>query len=51
VLALVRDNILPWTEDLRRSLSVHECKHLVMICMEWLSEVNERRENELFRPR
>ncbi len=48
VLALVRDEILPWTEDLRHSLSVHECKHLVMICMEWLSAINELRENEIF---
>jgi len=31
VLALVRDEILPWTEEVRRSLSVHECKNLVMM--------------------
>jgi AbiV family abortive infection protein len=46
VLALVRDGILPWTNDVRRSLSVHVCKHLVAIAMEWLLEVNESRLNE-----
>jgi AbiV family abortive infection protein len=48
VLALVRDEILPWTEDVRRSLSVHECKHLVVVIMEWLCSVNELRLNERF---
>ena len=43
VLALVRDSILPWTDDVRRSLAVHECKHLVTMIMEWLLDVNERR--------
>jgi len=47
VLALVRDGILPWTQELKRSLSVHECKNLVMIIMEWLSAVNELRLNEM----
>lgn len=46
VLALVRDSILPWTDDVRRSLSVHECKQLVTVIMEWLLEVNERRLHE-----
>ena len=46
VLALVRDAILPWTEEVRRSLSIHECKNLVMIIMEWLSTVNELRLSE-----
>jgi len=44
VLALARDGILPWTDDVRRSLSVHECKHLVTVIMEWKLEVNERQE-------
>jgi AbiV family abortive infection protein len=43
VLALVRDGIIPWTEAVRGSLHVHECKHLVTIIMEWLSAVNEIR--------
>jgi AbiV family abortive infection protein len=47
VLALARDGILPWTDDVRRSLSVHECKHLVTVIMEWLLEVNERRLHEI----
>ena len=47
VLALVRDEIVPWTDEVRRSLSVHECKHLVTIVMEWLWTVSERRLNEL----
>lgn len=45
VLVLVRDGILPWTDDVRRSLSVHECKHLVTMVMEWLLTVNEQRLN------
>ena len=47
VLAFVRDGILPWTDDVRRSLSVHECKDLVTVIMEWLLTVNERRFNEI----
>lgn len=50
VLALVRDAILPWTDDVRRSLSVHECKHLVTMVMEWLLTVNEQRLNEILTP-
>jgi AbiV family abortive infection protein len=46
VLALVRDEILPWTQEVRRSLRVHECKHLVTIIMEWLSLVNEFRSHQ-----
>jgi AbiV family abortive infection protein len=46
VLTLVRDAILPWTEDVHRSLSVHEGKHLVCVIMEWLFTVNEQRFNE-----
>ncbi len=48
VLALVRDAILPWTDDVHRSLSVHQCKHLVTMVMEWLLTVNEQRRNEFF---
>ena len=47
VLALVRDGILPWTSEVRRSLTVHECKHLVTVIMEWLLAVNERRFEEV----
>jgi AbiV family abortive infection protein len=47
VLALVRDGVIPWTDEVKRSLSVHECKNLVSIIMEWLFEVNESRYNEL----
>ena len=46
VLALVRDGLLPWTEEVRRSLRVHECKHLVTIIMEWLLAVNELRSSQ-----
>ena len=46
VLTLVRDGILPWTDDVRRTLSVHEGKHLVAVIMEWLFAVNEQRFNE-----
>ncbi len=47
VLALVREGILPWTDDVRRSLSVHACKHLVTMVMEWLLTINEQRLNEI----
>jgi len=46
MLALVRDGILPWTEEVRRSLRVRECKHLVTIVMEWLWLVNEFRSHQ-----
>jgi AbiV family abortive infection protein len=46
VLALVRDEVMPWTKEVHRSLSVHECKNLVMMVMEWLSTVNELRLGE-----
>jgi AbiV family abortive infection protein len=48
VLALVRDEILPWTKEVRRSLSVHECKNLVTMIMEWLLTVNELRSRQTF---
>lgn len=47
LLALIRDGVLPWSGEIRRSLSVHECKHLLTVIMEWLMVVNERRLNEL----
>lgn len=50
VLALVRDAILPWTRDVHRSLSVHACKNLVTMVMEWLLTVNEQRLNEILTP-
>ena len=43
VLTLVRDGVLPWTQDVRRSLYVHEGKHLVCVVMEWLSAAGEQR--------
>lgn len=46
VLALVRDGVLPWTEEVQGSLRVHECKYLVTVIMEWLSTVNEVRSNQ-----
>ena len=46
VLVLVRDDILPWTDDVRRSLSVHSCKNLVTMIVEWLSTVNELKYSE-----
>lgn len=36
ILILVRDNILPWTKDIKKALYNHECKHLIGIIMEWL---------------
>src|SRR5215467_16118380 len=40
ILTLVRDDIVPWTEEVYRSLSVHEAKHLVSVIMEWLFRVS-----------
>lgn len=36
LLILVRENALPWTLEVRRSLCSHECKHLMGIVMDWL---------------
>lgn len=36
ILILVRDEVLPWTKDIRKTLYNHECKHLIGIIMEWL---------------
>lgn len=46
VLALVRDGILPWTDEVRGSLRVHECKHLVTMMMQWLLVVNDLRSKQ-----
>lgn len=46
LLALVRDDIVPWTVEVQKSLRSHECKHLVTIVMEWLLIVNELRSNQ-----
>lgn len=43
ILTLVRDEILPWTGDVRRALSEHHCKHLVTLIMEWLCAISETR--------
>lgn len=43
VLALVRDEVVPWTDEVRRSLTVHNCKHLVTIVLEWLAAASERK--------
>ena len=37
VLRLVKDGYLPWTLELHRSLSRHECKQLLVLIMDWLS--------------
>lgn len=37
LLQLVADGALPWTSEVRRSMAMHECKHLLAIVMEWLS--------------
>lgn len=36
VLVLVSDGTIPWTCEVRRSISIHECKHLVGVVIEWL---------------
>jgi AbiV family abortive infection protein len=43
LLSLVRDGILPWTEEVRGSLRDHCSKQLVTIIMEWLSAIEEIR--------
>lgn len=42
ILVLVRDNVLPWTQEIKRSIHNHECKHLVGIIMEWLGPPIEK---------
>ncbi len=36
ILTLVRDDSIPWTEEVRKALYSHECKHLVGLVMEWV---------------
>jgi len=36
LLQLVIDDALPWTPEIRRSMTRHKCKHLAAIIMEWI---------------
>lgn len=36
LLQLVADSALPWVPEVRRSMTRHECKHLLGIVLEWL---------------
>jgi AbiV family abortive infection protein len=36
LLQLVVDDALPWLPEVQRSMSRHQCKHLLAIVMEWL---------------
>ncbi len=36
LLQLVADDALPWLREVKRSISKHQCKHLLAIVMEWL---------------
>jgi AbiV family abortive infection protein len=36
LLQLVADGILPWAPEIRRSITRHECKHLLAIVMDWV---------------
>lgn len=36
MLHLVEEKTIPWSDEVRRSITNHECKHLVGILMEWL---------------
>ena len=36
ILTLVRDDSIPWTEEVRKALYSHECKHLIGLVMEWV---------------
>jgi AbiV family abortive infection protein len=47
-LVLVRDDVLPRTDKIRRSLSLHECKGVLAMIMEWLASMNEFRAGEIF---
>jgi AbiV family abortive infection protein len=37
MLALVQADVLPWVPSVRRALNNHECKHLIIVIMEWLA--------------
>lgn len=44
ILILVRDQIIPWTPEIKRSLYVHNCKYVMLICMAWLADKHKVRE-------
>jgi AbiV family abortive infection protein len=45
ILILVRDQIIPWSQEIRRSLYSHNSKYVMIICMAWLSEKHMTRES------
>jgi AbiV family abortive infection protein len=44
VLALVAHGVIPWSSEIKRSLYVHNCKHVLLIVLEWLSTKHAVRE-------
>jgi len=49
ILQLVNEGAIPWTPEVKRSLSSHECKHLMGIIMDWLypsEEIVEKKISE-----
>jgi AbiV family abortive infection protein len=45
VLILVRDQVIPWSSDLRKSLYNHHCKYVLLIVMDWLARKHRNRES------
>lgn len=41
ILHLVMEGALPWTKEVRQSISKHQCKHLLAIVMEWLPSFDD----------
>ena len=44
ILILVRDQIIPWSCEIRKSLYIHNCKYVVLVCMAWLAGKHNNRE-------
>jgi AbiV family abortive infection protein len=44
ILILVHTQIIPWCDEVRRSLRIHNCKYVVLVFMEWLAAKHTIRE-------
>jgi AbiV family abortive infection protein len=44
ILILIHAQIIPWCDEVRKSLRLHNCKYVVIVFMEWLSAIHVIRE-------
>lgn len=49
LLQLVADEALPWLREVQRSMTRHQCKHLLAIVMEWLPPFDGEKHMEQYR--